>query len=248
MLTLIEKIIFAIAVIASLAITYQTFTKMGLIILRGQGRLAFDKLPERAWTGFTALMNQGEIIRHRTVTSLLHLALAWGFIFYFLVNAFDVLEGYIPGFRIPGPVGDIYRLLADLLSVAVLVGVAYFLLRRFGTGDKALTTRDNVLLHPKAREGIRRDSLLVGGFILAHVGFRFLGASFLIADHGPDAWQPFANLVALLWSGLSPVCDHHRLARKLVGCIGADFGLPALLPLHQARPPLHGAVQLRRQT
>ena len=28
-------------------------------------------------------------------------------------------------------IGDIYRLLADLLSVAVLVGMVYFLVRRF---------------------------------------------------------------------------------------------------------------------
>ncbi len=204
MLTLIEKIIFALATIGSLYLTYVTFSKMARVIGRGHGQLRLDNLPQRIMTGLIALAGQGQIIRHRSVTSLFHYGVAWGFIFYALVNLFDVLEGYIPGFHIPGPVGDIYRLLADLFSVAVLVGVAYFLIRRFIAHDEALTVRENVTLHPKARAGIPKDSLLVGGFILAHVGFRFLGASFLIAAHGSDAWQPFANLVANLWSGLSP--------------------------------------------
>ncbi|MCB0207674.1 MAG: [Fe-S]-binding protein, partial [Anaerolineae bacterium] len=76
--------------------------------------------------------------------------------------------------------------------------------RRFLAHDPALTVRDNVKLHPKVRQGIPTDSLIVGGFIWAHVGFRFLGATFLVALAGGDSWQPFANLVATLWAGLSP--------------------------------------------
>ncbi len=204
MLTLIEKIIFALAVIGSLYLTYVTFSKMAKVIQRGHGQLRLDNLPQRVMTGLIALASQGRIIRHRSVTSLFHYGVAWGFIFYGLVNILDVLEGYIPGLHIPGPIGGVYRLLADLFSVAVLVGVAYFLIRRFIAGDKALTIRENVKLLPKARQGIPNDSLIVGGFILAHVGFRFLGASFLTAAAGGDAWQPFASLVANLWGGLSP--------------------------------------------
>jgi len=204
MLTLIEKILFAIAVAASLYMTYLTFGKMAKVILRGQGHLRFDDLPRRLWEGFLALLSQGRMIRHRTTTSLFHYAIAWGFLFYFLVNALDVLEGYFPGFHIPGPPGNLYRLLADLLSVAVLVGMSYFLIRRFLAHDPALTFRDNVKLHPKVRAGILNDSLLVGGFIWAHVGFRFLGATFLVALAGGDGWQPFTSLVANLWGGLSP--------------------------------------------
>ena len=181
MLTLVEKILFAIAVLASLYMTYVTFGKMVKIVMRGQGQLNFDELPKRMMTGLSALISQGRIIRHRKVSSLFHYFVAWGFLFYFLVNAIDVLEGYIPGFHIPGVIGDLYRLLADLFSVAVLVGVAYFIIRRFLANDKALTFRDNIKLHPNVPKGIPKDSLIVGGFILGHVGFRFLGASFLVA-------------------------------------------------------------------
>ncbi|MFQ5576709.1 MAG: (Fe-S)-binding protein, partial [Anaerolineae bacterium] len=98
----------------------------------------------------------------------------------------------------------LYRLLADVLSVAVLVGMAYFLIRRFIANAPALTYHDNVKLHPKAAAGMRRDSLIVGLFILLHVGFRFLGESFLVAHAAhADAWQPFASAVANLWGGMS---------------------------------------------
>jgi Fe-S oxidoreductase len=205
MLTPIEKILFILLVAASLYATYITFSRMAAVILRGQGKLNLDELPRRAFQGLVALINQGRIIRHRRLTSLFHYGVAWGFIFYGLVNVMDVLEGYIPNFHFLGDsvAGGIYRLLADVFSVAVLVGVAYLLARRFVAKDEALQIRDNVKRLPTTVPGIPRDSLLVGGFILLHVGFRFLGASFLIARQGADAWQPFANQVALLWSNMS---------------------------------------------
>ncbi|OGO47261.1 MAG: [Fe-S]-binding protein, partial [Chloroflexi bacterium RBG_16_64_43] len=46
--------------------------------------------------------------------------------------------------------------------------------------------------------------MVVTGFILLHVGWRFLGESFVLAREGPDSWQPLASQVARLWSGTSP--------------------------------------------
>jgi Fe-S oxidoreductase len=91
-----------------------------------------------------------------------------------------------------------------LLSVAVLLGMAGLLVRRFLLRSKDLQTRETTPLHPKARWGIRRDSAIVGGFILLHVGGRFLGESFQLALEGPDPWQPLAGAVAGLWAGLPP--------------------------------------------
>ncbi|MGH2524129.1 MAG: (Fe-S)-binding protein, partial [Anaerolineales bacterium] len=60
-------------------------------------------------------------------------------------------------------------------------------------------------LHPKIRAGlIRRDSAIVGGFILFHVGSRFLGESFHLADISFDPWRPFASAVSRLWAGWNP--------------------------------------------
>jgi Fe-S oxidoreductase len=197
MLSLIEKILFIVAVGVSLYFAYGTFGQMFKVVQRGHTPLDLADLGGKLGIGLNSLFTQGRIIRHRPVTSVFHYFIAWGFIYYVLVNLFDVLEGFIPGFTIPGVVGDAYRLLADLLTVAVLAGMTYFLVRRFISNDPVLTVRDNVTLHPNAAAGVRKDSLLVGGFIWGHVGFRLLGAAFLIAVHGPDPWQPFAGFLAL---------------------------------------------------
>ncbi|MBE2197185.1 MAG: (Fe-S)-binding protein [Anaerolinea sp.] len=199
MLTPTEKLLFGLLVAISLTATYNTFGQMARIVLRGQGKLNFDNLFKRIMDGLGALISQGRIIRHRKLSSFFHYGVAWGFIFYFLVNAVDVMEGLIPGFHFlpDNLVGNLFRLSADVFSFTVLIGVFYFLIRRFAAKDPVLSIRDNVLLHPNVRQGgVWKDSLVVGLFILLHVGFRLLGASALIAQHGRDPWQPFGSLMA----------------------------------------------------
>lgn len=204
MLTIVERILFILLVLASFSAATITFNRMARVIRRGQGKLHLDNLPQRAMAGVAALINQGRIIRHRPVTSLFHYAVAWGFIFYMLVNVVDVLEGFIAGFHFLGDTvfSNLFRLLADVFSVAVMVGMIYLLLRRFAANMPSLHTRDNVKLHPKVGIGISRDSLIVGFFILLHVGYRFINSSFLIALRQPDPWQPFAGQMALFWNFL----------------------------------------------
>ncbi|PJF22678.1 MAG: [Fe-S]-binding protein, partial [Phototrophicales bacterium] len=126
------------------------------------------------------------------------------------INVVDLLIGFISGFdetlKDFGILYDIYRLLGDVLSVAVLVGVVYFVLRRlYLPSKKELTYHDNVLLHPKVKEGrILTDSLIVAVFILVHVGARFLGEAVVVQQHGEaDLWMPFASLVSIIFAGMS---------------------------------------------
>ena len=60
-----------------------------------------------------------------------------------------------------------------------------------------------MLLSDAAKRGIKIDSLLVGTFIILHVGFRFIGASFEVALNGQDWSQPGATLLSYSWVGLS---------------------------------------------
>lgn len=205
MLTPVEKILFVLAAALSLWLAQQTFRRAFAVIRRGEGTLFLGDLPRRVWRALDVGITQRTVLRDRPLTSLLHGFIAWGFIFYVLVNLGDVIEGYFAvQFLGSGLVGDLYRLLADVFSVLVLVGMVYFLLRRFIANAPALRFHDGVLLHERVRAGLRLDSLIVGLFILTHVGARFLGESFWVALHGgEDSWQPFASLVAGLWSGLS---------------------------------------------
>ncbi len=207
MLTLVEKILFALAVLAAVGFGWRTWRQALENVLQGQGELDFDLARRRLVHALKEWVTLRRVFRMRTGVALLHGFVAWAFMVYLLVNVGDVLEGYIPDFRFlgTGVIGGLYRLVADVLSVAALVGMAALLLRRFVFKSPVLFVREDVLLHEKARaSGIQKDSLIVGVFILLHVGARFVGQSFRIAREGPDPWQPFANGLAALWQGLSP--------------------------------------------
>ncbi|HET7009384.1 MAG TPA: (Fe-S)-binding protein [Anaerolineales bacterium] len=206
MLTLPEKILFLLAALLSLYLTALAALRIARTIGRGQGRPEWKALPQRVVGVLLKTITFLPTFRTRWITSVFHALVGWGFTYYLLVNIGDVLEGYFPGLRFMGEgrVGDVYRLGADLLSASVLVGMAYLILRRFLVRPANLSTRDSTLLHPKARAGIRRDSSIVAAFIVLHVGGRFIGESFALAQEGPDAWQPLASTVARLWSGWSP--------------------------------------------
>ncbi|MGW8251078.1 MAG: (Fe-S)-binding protein, partial [Anaerolineales bacterium] len=203
MLTFPEKILFILAVAASLYAAYFAAKRILRIIGRGYGQVDWQLGGKRLASTVYKTITFKPVFRLRFWPSLFHGFVAWAFIYYLLVNLFDVLAGFIPGFHIPGMLGNLDRLGADVLSVAALVGMLALILRRFVFKPTNLTAREDILLHPKARDGIRRDSAIVGGFILVHVGSRFLGVSFALAAGGTDPWQPFASAVSNLWSGLS---------------------------------------------
>jgi len=206
MLTLPEKILFALAVLASLYAAFQVANRIMRTLARGHGKPDLNLAKNRLVSVLIKVAALQPTFKIRFWPSLFHALIAWGFIFYLLVNLGDVLQAYIPGFVFlgPGTIGGIYRLLADLLSVAALAGMVAMLIRRFAIKTPELAARQEVMLHSKARFGILRDSAIVGAFILVHVGARFVGQSFAIAGAGIyDPWQPFASTLANLWSGWS---------------------------------------------
>jgi len=209
MLTPFEQFLFIMLAVLAVGATYSGFREMYLIINRGEGQLYLDHLPQRLWKALTVYLTQQTTLKTRRVSSLFHLGIVWGFTYYFLVNGLDTFKGFIPNFlewlQNFGIIYDLYRLIGDVLSIAVLVGVVYFLLRRFVLPNKKeLEYHDNVLLYPKVKEGaIKTDSLVVGIFILIHVGSRFLGESVYVAHHGADIFMPFATLVSPIWGGMN---------------------------------------------
>ncbi len=206
MLTLIEKLLFALAFGASLWAGYKAADRLIKIILRGQGRPDWALARRRLVSALAKTISLQPTFKIRLGSSILHGMVAWGFIYYLLVNVGDVYQAYVEGgvFLGTGLLGNLYRFGADLLSVAVLVGMVALLVRRFVMKPAILTTRESTLLHPKARFGIKRDSLIVGTFIMLHVGARFVGESFKLAHEGVDSWQPFASALSSVWSSASP--------------------------------------------
>ena len=208
MLSLAEKIAFITLALFAVGAAYQTFMQMAFVINRGQGSLYLDRLPQRLWEALVVYVTQRTTLKTRRLTSYIHLGVVLGFTFYFLVNALDTLIGLVTGFetslRNLGGIYDLYRLVGDVLSVVVLIGMVYLILRRFILPDqKELEFHDNILLHPKVKAGaVNRDSLIVALFILVHVGARFLGESVAVAQHGTDPYMPFATIVSGLFVGM----------------------------------------------
>jgi Fe-S oxidoreductase len=206
MLTLVEKILFVVAVLISLYFTWKGVQRIVRIIGRGRGKpdwsLAWKRLGEVALKVGTFR----PLFRFRLGPSLLHALIGWGFLFYLLVNLAELLQGYVPEYRFlqgTGTLGDVYRLLADLITLGVLVGISGMIIRRFVIRPDVLTVRESTMLDPRARVGIRRDSAIVASFVIVHAVGRLLGESVFLAGHGPDAWQPFATMVAGLFSGMN---------------------------------------------
>ncbi|HID38924.1 MAG TPA: (Fe-S)-binding protein [Calditrichaeota bacterium] len=207
MLSTSEQIAFLGALAVSLYLSWRSFSTMYKVIIRGTGTFHFDNLPSRILEALSVFISQKTVLKTRPFVSFLHAWVAWAFILYFLVNLGDVLWAYIENFHFMGQgvIGNYYRLFVDVFSVLAMIGVLFFLVRRFIYGSKKLKIRENVKLMNRAKQGIPRDSLIVGLFILFHVGFRFLGESFAIALEGADSYQPLATLTAGLWSGIDSV-------------------------------------------
>ena len=188
----------------SFGASYVTFGKMFKVITSGTIPIIWKDVFKNWKAGFAVFFTQNTLFKTRPFIGFVHALVAWGFTLYLVVNIVDLLYGFIPNFKfLPDSIiGDIYRLFVDTFSVLVLVGVLYLLVRRFIIKDDRLLTKDPVMLSDKAQKGMLIDSLLVGAFIIIHIGSRFLSASFEIAIHGPDRSQPAANFMASFWSNM----------------------------------------------
>ncbi|NOX61400.1 MAG: (Fe-S)-binding protein [Chloroflexi bacterium] len=216
MLTTTERILFVLMALILGGLTAILFYGIYKIIRRGRPAPPRENvIPSLIGAAIDVLL-QRPMFRSRPVLSVFHAFIFFGFSYYFLVNVTDVLEGFVPGFELiyggQGPLEplpdwpiNLFNLIADILSVLTLLGMIVFLVRRFITHDKRLEFNEGVLLNPKVQQGwIRYDSLIVGVFILLHVGSRFLGQALRLAENGrPDPFMPFASAASFLFRGLS---------------------------------------------
>ena len=257
MLTPAEKIVFFIFATVIGYFAYIGFKRVVDVIRGGEAHAfsRFDGFALRAGEAIWRTVSQRTVFRDRPWVSLFHSFIFFGFTFYLLVNLFDALKGYLPPSWLVGLdfglLGDLYRLAADLFTVLVLVGVGYMLLRRFAAGDTRLEHNARTLLHDKVSSGgVRRDSLIVGAFIVLHVGFRLTAEGFLLASESHlDVWQPSASLLAMVIG-----FGEGRMLGWHVGWWGALGLILIFLPyfprskhLHLLAAPINFALEPRRQ-
>ena len=205
MLPVSQRYVFLIFAAVTLTFGVRGFYSLSLRIRRGRAdtESRTDHLAARLWYALTTTLTQARTFHKRTVISTFHAFIFYGFVFYLLVNLVDAVEGYVPFSISPSTAaGAAYNLLADILSLLVLVGVVALVLRRFLLpARRDFRFNAKTLLHTDARHGyITRDSVIVSAFILFHVGCRAIGAGARIAIEGPDQWQPFATALSHLFN------------------------------------------------
>jgi len=207
-LSLAEKIAYLALVALCGLVAVPAFARIARVVRQGRPAERSDGLASRFVGTLIDIGLQRPMFKARPVASTFHALIFFGFSFYLLVNVNDVLEAFVPGWTTVGrgPVFGAFNLVSDLLSVAVLTGMIFFLVRRFVVKPKVLEFNSNVVLHPKvAAGGIKRDSLIVGIFILLHVGGRWTSTAMHVAHEGHgEVTMPTASLLANAFQGMSP--------------------------------------------
>jgi Fe-S oxidoreductase len=207
LLTTIEKVIFVLLALVSAGFTLHGIKTIVDSVRKGRPAPELKNVPASLVKAGIQVLFQRTIFRARKVLSTIHLGLFFGLITYAFVNLVDILEGFIPGFELVyggkhlafpllrSNISNIFNLIADLMSAALLISITVFLVRRFIVKDKRLTYRENVLLNSKVKAGgQKKDSLIVGVFVILHVTARLLGQAFRLTE-GPDPFMPLASFL-----------------------------------------------------
>ena len=208
MLTLPEKILFALAALASLFAVYRAIRRIVLTLGRGKGRPDWALLPKRLVTVLPKLVAAPAHLQNplldEPVPSPDRLGLP-----LLLAGQPGRRPARLPArlsFPGQGLPGQLHRLLADLASVSVLSGMLAMLVRRFifrpRHSDRppgCAAASQGALRHPP-RLGHRRQLFIV------HVGSRLLGQSFNLARCRARRLAALRTRLAGLWAGASPSC------------------------------------------
>jgi Fe-S oxidoreductase len=203
MLTVLEKILFIVLVLGSLYYGGLGFYHVYKAILRGRPDERFDHLGARILRSLWIVLTQEPVFKKRPIISFLHALIFYGFLFYFLVNLVDVLEGYFPIETSTG-LWRPFNLIADLLTAGVLIGMIGLIIRRWLVRPQDFSFPPNVPVLPETRSGILRDSTIVAAFILFHVGSRLMFKSTQMSGLGFDRFRPVSSVVGAIFSGIPP--------------------------------------------
>ena len=255
MLTLVEKILFAAATLISLYFTWRGAVRIAGHIASGQGKIDWSLIWKRVGELILKVGLFQPVFRFRLWPSILHGLIGWGFLSFLLINLADLIYAFT-GYKLldhTGLFGDIYRLIADIANVAIILGIVAMVVRRFILRPATLSTRESTLLHSKARFGIMRDSAIVASFIFIHNSMRFLGESFFLASAGhTDSWQPTISAVSGLWSTVDPgllIAGEHIAFWLSIGAVVAFLPyFPYSKHIHLFFAPINFALKPQRKS
>ena len=203
MLTTLEKIVFLLLLLGSGYLGGTKLYDVYRAIARGKPDARIDDLPKRIRRALWIVLTQQSVFKTRPLISFFHALIFYGFVFYFLVNLVDLIEGFL-GIHPRGGAWNFFNLVADCLTAGVLTGIVAMVVRRLFVRPKDFAFADNTPVEPEVRAGIFRDSTIVASFIIFHVGCRLMFKATQVAQQGSDWFQPVSSLFAVFFSATAP--------------------------------------------
>lgn len=203
----LEKSFFILLIFVSISFSGIGFFRIYRQIVSSIGEFDFGVITTNWKSAFLNVMFLLKTYKIRKPISILHAFIAYGFLFFLIVNIGDIIYFFTgnQSFGITNWIGDVYRAKAELFNILILVGIIGMMIRRFVIKPESLFVGERNFLSLSATNGIKRDSLIVGSFIILHTSARLLGEVFYISNNlgGHDPAQPLASAISGLFSQTS---------------------------------------------
>jgi Fe-S oxidoreductase len=176
MLPLWEKAVFLLVILATIYAFARPVYLRYRIVRRGRPERRADGVGGRLADTLTKVFLQKCTLKNeRPFTGLMHVFIFYSALTFDTMTVSHTLEGFINGFYLFGRTGFglFFSLFTDAMAVAVLIGVGFFIVRRF-------------LIRPKAYQTTPADSALIYFFLIAVTLSYMYFEVFAVARH-PEA-------------------------------------------------------------
>jgi Fe-S oxidoreductase len=176
MLPVWEKAIFVLVILATMYAFTRPVCLRYRIVRRGQPERRADGVGGRLADTLTKVFLQRCTLKdERPFTGLMHVFIFYSALTFDTMTVSHTLEGFVDGFYLFGRTGFglLFSLLTDIMAVAVLIGVAFFIVRRF-------------VIRPKAYQTTPLDSALIYFFLITVTLSYMYFEIFAVARH-PEA-------------------------------------------------------------
>ncbi len=187
MLSAWEKVVFIFIILATfVAFIWPVYLRFR-IIRRGGPEPRLGEVARRIKeTLAQVLLQKCTLKNERIFTGLMHVFIFYGALTFDTMTINHIVEGFIDGFYLFGDtnVGLFFSLLVDAFAVLVLVGVVFFIIRRF-------------ILRPKAYRTTLLDSAIIYFMLIAVTLSYLYFEAFAIASH------PASSRLAFLGTALA---------------------------------------------
>jgi Fe-S oxidoreductase len=202
-----EKILFVLIILATVsAFAYPVCLRLRILRAGRPERRAMDSGRRLGDALVKVFLQKCTLKNERIFTGLAHVLIFYGALTFDTMTINHTLEGFFDPFYLFGGsgFGQLFSLLVDAFAVLVLVGVAFFIIRRF-------------IIRPKAYQTTRLDSAVIYAFLIMVTLSYLYFEAFAIAHHPESARLSFlggALARSVIGTGLEPgaMAAHLRAA------------------------------------